>query len=122
MKICITASGPTEDAKTDPRFGRCKFFVFFDQMTKTIEGIANPNIESSGGAGIQSAQLVASKGANIVITGSVGPNAFKTLGAAGVPIFTGAIGTVKEAVDAYEAGNLVRTVGPNSTPKSGMSR
>ena len=122
MKICITASGPTEEAKVDPRFGRCTFFVFFDQKTKTIECMANPNIESSGGAGIQSAQLVASNGADIVLTGSVGPNAFKILGVAGVSIFTGATGTVKEAVDAYEAGKLIRAVGPDSTPKSGISR
>jgi predicted Fe-Mo cluster-binding NifX family protein len=122
MKVCVTALGPQSDSEVDPRFGRGQFFVFFNLHTREVEGIVNPNIEASGGAGIQSAQLVASKGAAIVITGHVGPNAFKTLSAAGVVIFTGATGTVKEAVDAYEAGKLVRAVAPDSASKSGMGQ
>ena len=122
MKVCITALGDKEDSELDPRFGRCKFFVFYDLNTRGIEGVANPNIDSSGGAGIQSAQLVASKGAFIVLTGHVGPNSFKTLRAAGVAIFTGADGTVKDAVAAYEAGKLVQAMAPDSASKSGMGR
>ena len=122
MKVCVTALGPKEDSEVDPRFGRCQFFVFFNLHTREVEGVANPNIESSGGAGIQSAQMVASKGAAVVLTGHVGPNACKTLTAAGVTIFTGAVGTVKDAVDAYEAGKLARAVAPDSASKSGMGR
>ena len=122
MKVCVTALGSKEDSEVDPRFGRCQFFVFFNLHTREVEGVANPNIESSGGAGIQSAQMVASKGAAVVLTGHVGPNAFKTLSAAGVTIFTGAVGTVKDAVDAYEAGKLARAVAPDSASKSGMGR
>ena len=121
MKVCVTALGPKEDSEVDSRFGRCQFFVFFDLHTREVEGVANPNIESSGGAGIQSAQLVASKAA-IVLTGHVGPNAFKTLSAAGVAIFTGATGTVQEAVAAYESAKLTRAVAPNSASKSGMGQ
>jgi len=122
MKVCVTALGPKEDSEVDPRFGRCQFFVFFNLHTREVEGVANPNIESSGGAGIQSAQMVASKGAAVVLTGHVGPNAFKTLSTAGVTIFTGAVGTVKDTVDAYEAGKLARAVAPDSASKSGMGR
>ncbi len=122
MKICVTALGPHEDSEVDPRFGRCQFFVFFDLHTRKAEGVANPHIESSGGAGIQSAQMVASKGAAVVLTGHVGPNAFKTLSAAGVAIFTGAAGTVKEAVDAYEAGTLARAEAADRVPKSGLGQ
>lgn len=121
MKVCITALGPTEDSAVDPRFGRCQYFAVVDLHTRVVESIKNPNIESSGGAGIQSAQLVASQGAAIVVTGHVGPNAFKTLNAAGVAIFTGATGTVKEAVTAYEAGQLTRAIAPDSISKSGMA-
>jgi predicted Fe-Mo cluster-binding NifX family protein len=39
-----------------------------------------------GGAGIQAAETVANKGCEIAITGSVGPNAFRTLSAAGVKV------------------------------------
>lgn len=122
MKVCVTALGPGEAAQVDPRFGRCQFFVFFDLHARTFEGLANPNIDSSGGAGIQSAQFVASKGAAIVLTGHVGPNAFRTLSAAGVTIFTGAAGTVKDALDAYEAGKLAKIAAPDSVSKSGMGQ
>lgn len=122
MKVCVTALGPSEDSLVDPRFGRCQYFVFFDLHTRKAEGVVNPHLASSGGAGIQSAQFVASQGAVIVLSGHVGPNAFKTLNAAGVSIFTGAAGSVKEAVAAYEAGKLLRSAGPDSASKSGMGQ
>lgn len=121
MNVCVTALGPTEDAEVDPRFGRCSYFVFFNLHTRVVEAVKNPNVEASGGAGIQSAQLVAAKAA-IVVTGHLGPNAFKTLNAAGISMFTGATGTVKEAVAAYEAGRLPRATAPDSASKSGMAR
>ncbi|MBW2237858.1 MAG: NifB/NifX family molybdenum-iron cluster-binding protein, partial [Deltaproteobacteria bacterium] len=54
-----------------------------------------------------SAQFVISKGAKAVITGNCGPNAVKTLSAAGVTVFLGITGTIKEAVEKYKSGNLV---------------
>lgn len=118
MKICITALGPTDDSLVDQRFGRCKFFIFFDTHSKSFESIANQNIDAVGGAGIQSAQLMVAKGPDIVLTGSVGPNAFNVLSAAGVSIFTGASASVKEAVAAYESGKLVRVELPNRSLKA----
>ena len=41
-----------------------------------------------------------------VITGNVGPNAFKTLDAAGVKIFLAGKQTVQEAIDSFKAGKL----------------
>ncbi|NLF07934.1 MAG: dinitrogenase iron-molybdenum cofactor biosynthesis protein, partial [Pirellulaceae bacterium] len=60
------------------------------------------------GAGIQAAQTVARLGAEALLTGHVGPKAFATLSAANVAVFTGAAGTVKEAVDQFNNGKLER--------------
>ena len=79
MKICITSEGNTLGSKVDCRFGRCQYFIIVDTETFEFEVIKNPNLESMGGAGIQSAQLVASKRVKAVLTGNVGPNAFQTL-------------------------------------------
>ena len=120
MKICITSEGMDLDAQVDPRFGRCRYFIIADIDTLQFEAIENPNLESMGGAGIQSAQLVASKQAKAVVTGNVGPNAFAALQAAGVEIFTNASGTVKEAVEKYKKGEYKAVSGPSVGSHSGM--
>ncbi len=120
MKICITSEGGSLDSKVDPRFGRCQYFIIADTDTLEFEAIVNPNIESMGGAGIQSAQLVSSKQVKAVVTGNVGPNAFQTLQVAGIEIFTGASGTVKEAIEKYRKGEFKAVSGPSVGSHSGM--
>jgi predicted Fe-Mo cluster-binding NifX family protein len=85
---------------------------------------AVPNIASNatGGAGIQAAQTIASKGAKVLITGNVGPNAFQALSAAGIRIVTGAFGTVREAVEKYKRGELMETGAPTVGGHFGMGR
>jgi len=106
-KICVTATGPSLDAPVDPRFGRCAYFLIIDvDELRLLEAIQNPAVTAPGGAGIQSAQLVVSKGVEAVITGNVGPNAFQVLSAARIPIYTGNFRSVREAVEAYRSGKL----------------
>ncbi len=119
-KICITSEGDNLDSKVDPRFGRCQYFIFVDISTMKFEAINNPNMDSMGGAGIQSGQLIAEKQIKAVLTGNVGPNAFQTLQAAGVSVITGISGTIKEAVDKYKTGELKPTGGPSVDSKFGM--
>ena len=120
MKICVTSTGPTMDASVDPRFGRCQYFVFVDSETMEYEAMPNPSIGASSGAGIQAAQTVADKGAGVVITGQVGPNAIQTLGATNISIVTGASGTVSNAIEQYKSGGLQQSGGPTVPAYSGM--
>ena len=106
MKICVSASASDLDAQVDPRFGRCPYFVIVDSETMEFEAIPNTAAGAVGGAGIQAAQTVASKGVKAVVTGNVGPNAFQALSTAGINIVVGAFGTVREAVEAYKRGEL----------------
>ena len=122
MKIVVTASGPDLDSPVDPRFGRCQYFVFVDPDTLQFEAIGNENVMAGGGAGIQSAQFVANKGAEAVITGNVGPNASTTLGAAGMKIFLGATGTVREAVQMFKSGQLQEASGPSVQAHFGVGQ
>jgi predicted Fe-Mo cluster-binding NifX family protein len=120
MKICVTSQGDTLASSVDPRFGRCQYFLFIDTDTDDFEAVQNPNIESAGGAGVQSGQLVASKEVKTVLTGNVGPNAFQTLQAANIDVITGMSGTVQEAVEQYKNGKLKPAQNYTVDSKSGL--
>jgi predicted Fe-Mo cluster-binding NifX family protein len=64
------------------------------------------NLNAQQGAGIQTGRNVAELGVEAVITGNVGPNAFKTLNAAGVKIYLAGQQTIQEAVEAFKKGTL----------------
>ena len=106
MRVCVSATADSLDAPVDPRFGRCPYFIIVDLETMQFEAVPNVASGAMGGAGIQAAQIVASKGVKVVITGNVGPNAFQALSAAGIKIVTGAYGTVREVIEKYKRGEL----------------
>jgi len=120
MKICITAAGEDWGAPTQPNFGRVAYFLFIDTESETIEAVQNQ--PGAHGAGVQAAQTVSGRGARVVVTGSVGPNAFQGLAAAGIEVYIGATGTVREAYDAYRAGDLRRAAAPTGRPHQGGRR
>ena len=122
MKIGVSATGKDLNAMVDQRFGRCSCFLIIDTDTMNFESISNESAMSSGGAGIQAAQTVAKAGVKVVVTGNMGPNAFQTLSAAGIKVFTGADGTIKEAIEKYKKGELKETESPNVDSHSGMRR
>lgn len=119
MKICVTSQGENLDAQVDPRFGRCQYFIIVELDTSKFEAIKNPNLEASGGAGIQSGQLMTEKQVKVVLTGNVGPNAFQALQAAGITVITGVSGKVKEAIEKYKSGKLEPAEAPSVDRKFG---
>lgn len=120
MKICITSQGNTLESQVDPRFGRCAYFIIVDPNTMDFEAIDNASAGSAGGAGIQSGQHVSEKGAKVVLTGNVGPNAFQTLNAAKIEIITGVNGTIKDTITKYKNGELKPISEPNVGSHFGM--
>ena len=122
MKICITSTDSNLNAQVDPRFGRCAYLLIVDSDTMQFEAIPNLAAGSSGGAGIQAAQTIANMGAKVLITGNVGPNAFRALSAASIVIMTDASGTITEAIEKFKTGKLKNTdtptVGEHASAKS----
>ncbi len=108
MLIAVSAAGPTLEDPIDPRFGRCRFLVFVDPVEMSVEAVRAPGSQALGGAGTVAAQAVAARRADAVVTGSVGPNAVEVLLAAGVPVFIGSRGTVRQAIEAHRSGQLTR--------------
>ena len=120
MKIAVSATALGLDAEVDPRFGRCQYFIIVDPQSMEFEALDNSNAMAAGGAGISTAQMIASKGAEVVLTGNCGPNAYQTLSAAGVQVITGVSGRIKDAVEAFKAGKFQSSTQPSVGNHYGM--
>ena len=107
MKVAVTSQGQELSSEIDPRFGRARWLVVVDTETGKSEVRDNTvNLNAAQGAGIQTGQNVANLGVDAVITGNIGPNAFRTLSAAGVRTLLAKKQTVAEAIDVFKAGGL----------------
>jgi predicted Fe-Mo cluster-binding NifX family protein len=107
MKVAVTSQGKEPDSPIDPRFGRAKFLVVADTQTESFEFHDNSqNLNAAQGAGIQTGQNIANLGVDAVITGNVGPNAFRTLSAAEIRVFLAQKQTVQQAIDLFKEGKL----------------
>ncbi len=107
MKIAIPTSGTTLEAAIDARFGRAERFLIFDSESSEFTLVDNTqNLNAPQGAGIQSAQSVASSEAKVLITSHCGPKAFKVLQAAGIRVYTTTADTISAAIKAYQSNQL----------------
>lgn len=107
MKIAVTSKGTELDAEVDPRFGRAPYVIIVDPATLEFEAVDNSeNVNAFKGAGIQAATMVSDRGAEVLLTGYCGPNAFKTLSAVGIKVAGDVAGTVRAAVALFNQGEL----------------
>ncbi len=120
MKVAVSSTGKNLDSAIDPRFGRCSWFLIIETGDMSFEAFSNESVALGGGAGIQSAQFIASKGATALLTGNCGPNAMSALSAAGVKVLLGQTGMVREAVERYKKGDLAPASEANVGAHYGM--
>jgi predicted Fe-Mo cluster-binding NifX family protein len=106
MKVAVSSTGNQLESLIDPRFGRCAYFLVVETDDMSFEAFDNQSVALGGGAGIQSAQFIASKGVVAVITGNCGPNAMRALSAARVKVVLRQTGTVREAAERFRTGDL----------------
>ena len=120
MKIAASAMGYDLDSPFSPVFGRCPVYIIVDTDTMAFQAVPNQAASAAGGAGIQAAQDVVNRGAKAVVTGNIGPNAYQVLASAGVPVYVFTGGTVRQAVEAYKAGQLISVGTPTGPAHGGM--
>ena len=107
MKVAVTAKGKGLNSHIDQRFGRAKFLIFADTETGDFEIYDNTvNLNAAQGARIQNGQNIANLDVDVVVTGNIGPNAFKTLDAANVKVYLSKAKIIQEAIGSYKAGEL----------------
>ncbi|MCP4721490.1 MAG: dinitrogenase iron-molybdenum cofactor biosynthesis protein [Desulfobacteraceae bacterium] len=121
MKICISSTGKDMNSQIDPRFGRCTYFLIIQTDDMNVEVFENEYKSLGGGAGIQSAGFVHSKGVKTVLTGNCGPNAMKVFVESKIQVVTGQAGLIKDALEKFKNGELTPSSIPTVEEKAGMS-
>jgi len=104
MKIGFTAKGTGWDASIDPRFGRAKYLLVYDESADELTAADNSaNSKQSHGAGPGTAKKLFELETDILITGNgPGENAAAILQKAGIIVYAGAVNlNIREAYDHY---------------------
>lgn len=123
MKIVVLSTGTDLEAKVGQHFGRCPYFIIADVKEEKVinyKVLENENTEARQGAGIQVSERLANIGINIVLTSNIGPHAFHVLSSSSIKIYSGASGSVKEAVEQYLSGQLREISKPTSRTGKGQ--
>lgn len=118
MLIAVSANNSNEDSPFEPRFGRAAGFVIFDSETGESRFVDNSaNAQAPGGAGLQTAQLLANQGVTVAISGTFGPMAEQALLAGHIEMISATSGTVRELAE-----NYVAEFGGDGQPVADMKR
>ncbi|MBT6614225.1 MAG: NifB/NifX family molybdenum-iron cluster-binding protein, partial [Deltaproteobacteria bacterium] len=103
QQIAITAKGPNLDSEVDLQFGRAEYFILIrlDDELKTV--LTNEEGKVSGrGVGVKNSQRLIDAGAEVVVTGRIGPKVMNVMSAQGISIFLVNGGTVRDAFEQYK--------------------
>jgi len=119
MKVAVSSTGTSLDSNVDARFGRCPYFIIYDTDSGNFEYIENQSRQAMGGAGIQTAQMLINQNVEAIITGNIGPNAYRVLSSSPIKVYSGVTGTVRDAIDRLEKGELKASSGPDVPPHFG---
>lgn len=119
QRLCVTSTGSSAGDAVDPRFGRCAYFMVSSGPETEFRPVENTARGLGNGAGIQAAQTIANMGVEVVLTGDLGPNAFRVLRAAGIRAFRANGGTVEQAVSEFHNGMLSEIHGPTARGHQG---
>jgi len=108
MKIAVSAKGKNVKSEVSDVFGRSPYFIIAeikDQKIEKTEAIENKSTDQINGAGISTAQLMAEKNINAVITGNVGPRALDVLKQFNIEVYFGS-GAIKKVLQKFIDGKL----------------
>jgi predicted Fe-Mo cluster-binding NifX family protein len=112
MKIVVATDGGPE-GKAAAHFAHCSHFVVFhveESKVKSTNAVENPYLGKHIPAAIP--EFVKSLGANVLITGGIGPMAIALLGKMGIEVVYGAEGKATDLVAGYLKGKTK----PNENP------
>ncbi len=107
MRFAVTAFRPELSSPIDQRFGRARYLLIIDLPDRTTTVIDNQSeIHAARDAGLRAARTVIESQADALITGHCGPKALRALQAAGVIVYKVSDGSIAEAIDGFDEGQL----------------
>lgn len=105
MRVCIPTAGEGGlDDQVGEHFGRAPTYTIYDTETGEVEVLPNTS-EHLGGSGLP-VELLAQAGVDVVLCAGIGSRALSLLSQYGIEVCTGAIGTARQALEAWRAGRL----------------
>ena len=115
MKIALTCIGKEMNDNLDLRFGRCSYFLIFDSNKGVNHTLENKGQTSGGGAGIAAAQQIIDEEVEVVITGSMGPNAYNLMLSSGIKVYASKELACTQALELLNKGELeeITQAGPS---------
>lgn len=107
MRIAISATGDSPESSVHRQFGRCDWFIVFDETRQPVKAIRNLYAEAQTGAGISCVQDLIREGVGVVIAGQFGPKAHEVCKQANVEMYLAPPDTsAQEAYDQFLSKNL----------------
>lgn len=113
MRVAVSAeeAGGIE-SKVSQHFGRSPFFVFVDMddsgVPTTVRAAANPFYENHTCADVVT--FIKQNDADVMLSGGMGMGAVGHFQVVGIDVYTGASGTVQDAIKAFQALQLANNV------------
>jgi predicted Fe-Mo cluster-binding NifX family protein len=122
MKVAISSGGKTLESNVDQRFARCPYYIIYNTGSDSFEAIENESSTAGGGAGVRAAQRISDMGVEAVISGNIGPSAFRVLSAASVKIYSGVSGSIKDVVKDLKNGKYNEVSSPDVDSHFGIGK
>ena len=108
MNVAVTSMGNSLDSEVSSVFGRCPYFMIVSVENGEVTGdspVENP-AKNDRGSGIKAAQFIANNEVEVLISGSVGPNAFDILKQVGIKVYKLKPGTVRDNLKLLDENQL----------------
>jgi predicted Fe-Mo cluster-binding NifX family protein len=121
MKVCIPTMGNNGiNEYVGEHFGRVPTYTVVDTKTNEVDVIDNTS-EHTGGSGYPP-EIIARTGADVMLCGGLGRRAIAMFEELGIMVYVGASGTVKEAIQMWQAGKLQQATDENACRQHAFRR
>ncbi|QGN06733.1 dinitrogenase iron-molybdenum cofactor biosynthesis protein [Halorhabdus sp. CBA1104] len=105
MLLCVPSlEDGTLGAPVSPHFGRAPNYTLLDTEAESVEVIDNDGQHHGGRR--SPPKIIAETGADVLLCGNLGQKAVERFDAMDIEVYCGTEGTVAEALEQFEAGDL----------------